>query len=270
MRILITGATGYLGALLAVQLEKTHEVLRTSRKLSEDPSVVKLDVTDRRETKARIVEHAPDVILHSAAIANVAACEANADKAVQINVGGTENVVDAANACAARVVLISSLAARDLSSVYGRTKRDAEARVRSVEAGYEVLQLSMTFGISPNRTNARPFNKILSTFRTGYPDTYDNSWRFQPTDASHLLKIIEDLLQRPFMGRTLPISITESCTMHQLASDVLAPMHIRAADLYPERMTKLIASSELAAHGFTSSSYEELVGRLQRQLSQEA
>lgn len=270
MRILVTGADGYLGALLSEQLEKTHEIVRTSRNTGSDARTSRLDVTDRSLTMARIDEEKPNVIVHAAAIANVATCEARPEDAAHTNVGGTENVVDAANSCAARVILISSLAARDPSTVYGRTKRRAEECVEAVDAGHEILQLSMTFGLSPNRASHRPFNKILSTYRTGSPDTYDSSWQFQPTDAHHLLDVLHELLRRPFRGRVLPITTVERCTMHQIASDVLAPKRVKAAALHPGRIAQIAAPSELTEEGFASSTYDSLVRRLREQLSRGA
>ncbi|MEE9130366.1 MAG: sugar nucleotide-binding protein [Phycisphaerales bacterium] len=270
MRVLVTGANGYLGALLSSELEKIHDVIKTSRSDPSHADALRLDITERSATRACISEAKPDLILHAAAIASVAACEATPEDAMRTNVGGTENVVEAANACGARVALISSLAARDPSTVYGRTKHEAEVRVRAVDAGYEILQLSMTFGLSPNRTSHRPFNKLLNTLRTGSPDTYDDYWTFQPTGTQHLLEVLEQLLREPFRGRTLPVTTAETCTMHRLASDVLAPRSVKSGIFYPDRKHLYVDPSALTSHGFSSRSYASLVSQLRSELAQEA
>jgi dTDP-4-dehydrorhamnose reductase len=210
MKILVTGANGYLGALLSSELEKSHQVARTSRGMLNHSSTLRLDITDRNETRILFDELKPDVILHAAAIASAVACDANPEEAMRVNVCGTENVVEAANECGARVLLVSSLAARDPSTVYGQSKREAETRVRSAAAGFEILQLSMTFGASPNKTANRPFNKIRNTLYTGFPEYYDNCWKFHPTDAEHVRIVIEEIIQKPFSGRTLPVTTSQS------------------------------------------------------------
>lgn len=268
MRILITGANGYLGAFLSSELEKRFDVVRASRRGPSQATDLRLDITEGMATRKCIADAKPDVILHAAALASVAACAARPEDAIQTNVKGTENVVEAANACGARLIFISSLAARHPATVYGRTKYEAEAYVRAVSAGYEILQLSMTFGLSPNQTSHRPFNKLMSTLQTGSPDTYDDSWVFQPTGARHVLEVIGQILRETFQGRTLPITTTETCTMYRLATDVLAPRTVQRGVLYRDRARSYVDPLALTAHRFPGYSYELLVRQLRSDLAQ--
>lgn len=189
-------------------------------------------------------------------------------EAFKTNTEGTLNVVNAANAVGSKVVFISSLAAQNPSTVYGKSKQDAEAHVRTVKAGYEILQLSMTFGLSPNTTNHRPFNKILSTKRTGLPNVYDNIWRFQPTHTEHFIGVINLLLEDSFKGRNLAVTIDEYSTLYQIASDILAPQAVKAATLYENRGELFINPKHLSQHGLPTCTYSSMIDRLRKQLAQ--
>lgn len=268
MRILVTGAYGYLGSLFCAELRTKHDVVGASRHGSLNVGIMPLDIRELGMVTNCVAAVGPEVIIHAAAIANVASCEENPTEAMKTNAEGTLNVVRAANEFDARVILVSSLAARNPSTAYGKSKRAAEDCIQTVRAGYEILQLSMTFGLTPNTTNPRPFNKILSTMRTGSPEVYDNSWKFQPTHTEHVLSVVERLLSRPFEGRTLAVTTAETCTMHQVASEVLAPITVKGDHLYHGRTEQLVDPRHLTQHGFPACSYSSMVKRIREQLAE--
>ncbi len=268
MKILITGAHGYLGSLLCAELRPKYEVVGTSRHGALNAEVVPLDIRAAELVTATFAALTPDVIIHAAAITNVASCEKNPTETFKTNAEGSLNIARAANEIGAKVIFISSLAARDPLKVYGKSKQAAENYIRTVRAGYEILQLSMTFGLSPNTTNNRPFNKIISTMQTGSPQVYDNFWRFQPTHTDHLLSIINRLLEQPFAGRCLAVTTVETCTMYQIASDVLNPTLVQGEHLYYGRSEQLIDSDHLPRLGFPAWSYSSMVKILREHLAE--
>ncbi|MDD2775103.1 MAG: sugar nucleotide-binding protein [Gallionella sp.] len=266
MKILITGAQGYLGALLFAELRNEYDIVGTARSRFLSKDVIPLDIRDIDLMYKCFASVMPDVVIHTAAISNVASCEENPAEAFRTNAGGTLNIAQAANEIGAKVILISSLAAQNPLTVYGNSKQAAENHIRMVKAGYEILQLSMTFGLSPNTTNNRPFNKILRSMKSGLPQLYDNKWKFQPTHTEHFLSVISCILQRPFGGNNLTITIEESSTMHQIASDVLNPDLVIGAPLYQRRAEQLVDTSHLSRLGFPTTTYCTMIKRLREQL----
>ena len=135
LTILLTGGTGTFGQhfLTHVQDAKIRVYSRDEFKQSQlrakhgDERVRYLigDVRDRE--RLRRAAEGVDVIVHAAALKQVSSCEYNPFEAVQTNIVGTENVVNAALDCGVpRSILISSDKAVNPINVYGATKLCAE------------------------------------------------------------------------------------------------------------------------------------------------
>lgn len=113
MRILVTGATGFLGRRTVAALAVRHDLrLLVRRGASRDrfPAGVEFaegDVTDRASLERAAA--GSDVILHGAALVKIDAPAAEFDR---VNVGGFENVLAAAGALSVpRILYVSSFIA---------------------------------------------------------------------------------------------------------------------------------------------------------------
>lgn len=142
--VLVTGAGGSIGRELSRQIARwsprelvllghgENSIFETVLELRDDyPSLnlspIIADVRDAARLKAVLDEHRVQVIFHAAAHKHVPLMQANVEEAVQNNVFGTRNVVEAALACKVeRLVLISTDKAVRPANVYGATKRLAE------------------------------------------------------------------------------------------------------------------------------------------------
>lgn len=83
MTMLITGGSGQLG----------KELVKTFPN-SLCPNRLKFDVTVKHQVERYIREEQPNVIVHAAALTDVAFCEAYRSNAYETNVIGTKNIVD--------------------------------------------------------------------------------------------------------------------------------------------------------------------------------
>ena len=168
MRILVTGGAGYIGSLLCpILLDAGHEVvLLDSLMFGVQPilhfiSHPKLEVVHGDIRDPRVV--APlaakaDAVLHLAAIVGSPACAADPTAAETTNVDGTRTLVDALSA--SQMLVYASTGSTygrcetvateetpiDPLTLYGRTKRDAEALV--AEKGGVGLRFATAFGLS--------------------------------------------------------------------------------------------------------------------------
>jgi len=101
VRLLLTGASGFVGSnLAAVFAARGAELVA--------PRHAELDLTDRAATLRFAASAARDAIVHAAILNDPAAMAADRRGAWEAYVGATRNVVDAANAAGAHVVLVST------------------------------------------------------------------------------------------------------------------------------------------------------------------
>ena len=128
------------GALHALQLELTGHGLLT------DPHVVLADVRDPIAMHWLMTETRPDVVFHAAAHKHLPLLERFPSEGVKANVAGTHNVVAAAAAAGAGLIVnVSTDKAADPSSVLGATKKIAED-VAAAYASPAIRVASVRFG----------------------------------------------------------------------------------------------------------------------------
>jgi UDP-N-acetylglucosamine 4,6-dehydratase len=147
--VLITGGTGTLGRalcrhlLLNTAVAKVIIFSRDELKQSEmmrdkpydDPRVRWFigDVRDSRRLQRAF--DGVDIVVHAAALKQIDACSYNPAEAVQTNVVGTMNVIDAAlDRNVARVIAISTDKACEATTLYGKTKGCVEGLIATAGA----------------------------------------------------------------------------------------------------------------------------------------
>ena len=124
MRVLVTGARGFVGGHLTAALRaRSHEVIEADR-AARDDAVLALDVTDALAVRAAFDLARPDAVAHLAAQASVAGSHDDPDGTFRVNAGGTLNVLDAARALVAEGVRARVLVASS-AEVYGAQPREA-------------------------------------------------------------------------------------------------------------------------------------------------
>jgi nucleoside-diphosphate-sugar epimerase len=123
VRIAVTGATGFLGRAVSERLLAAgHDVIALVR----DPQTASRAVPGARPATCRLPETIDESVLAGAewvVHAAWATTETDPVRADAVNEDGTRRVVDAARRADARVLFVSSIAARpDAPSRYGRSK----------------------------------------------------------------------------------------------------------------------------------------------------
>lgn len=265
MKILIIGASSYLGARLYFDLKSKFEVKGTysSHQLSKD--LTQLDITNKADVERIILEFKPELIIHVANNASAKWCEANPEKAVLLNQTATQYLVNYANIVGSKIIYISTMGAIKPTNLYGKTKLKSEEIIKTTKNGYLILRPSLILGYSPNTFNDRPFNRLLKNLDENIPAVYDTSWKFQPTYISHISDVIKSCLNQNIINRSIVIAVPEMKSRFETARDILTPFGVQVTPIDEKDSTFEIFEddlSELNELKLPKCTYEEMIKKI--------
>lgn len=178
MKILITGATGFVGNRFVARWQGEYTLLT--------PSHTELPIDNAMAALHYVSTAKPDVVLHLAAISNTWHCEQHPDESRTINVLGAVNMVRAAKAVGAKFIFFSSdqiyngneelgglpetIAVRP-ENVYGRDKLEAERLIAEVDEEAVLLRATWMYDAEQEgmRTHPNFVVNIANALRTQTP-----------------------------------------------------------------------------------------------------
>lgn len=240
MKILLTGASSYVGARLFLDLGKRFEVVGTYHESKLSEKLIHLDITDSEEIKRVINKQNPETIIHAASNADARWCEANPKLAIAVNQEPTKTIVESANNINANVIFISSYAAAMPNNVYGKTKYQSEEYVKQTKKGFVIIRPSLLLGFSPNTINDRPFNRMLKNLDLKTEAIYDTSWKFQPSYLGHVSEVITRVIEKNILNETISVAVPEIKTRYDIAKDILGAFHIEVKAIDKQDTTNVI------------------------------
>lgn len=237
-----------LGYDLCNTLNEKHSVIALARGLRSEGrerhklELVKSDITDKDGLFDSIQKRGPDLIIHTAALADVDYCELNPEAAFNINSAGTKNVADAAGQTGSYLIHISTDYVFDGTkdspyeeddepnpiSVYGRSKLEAERYIQAHLRGFLIIRSSWLFGaggtnfIDVALESARQHKRIEAI-----SDKYGS-----PTYTLDLSRAISDLIDkvvsRKIESGIYHITNAGVCSRYQLMKEILEYCNIEA------------------------------------------
>lgn len=165
MRILITGASGLLGAHLATYLAMNHEVIGMDRNPwwgNAPLPILREDLMEPGWIEQQVLQLNPAWVIHCAALADVDQCEQKPAQAQQLNAQITRRLAGALANCA-RMLYVSTDGlfqgdrphaletwAATPRTVYGRTKWEGELAVRELVPNHLIVRTNF-YGWSSGR-----------------------------------------------------------------------------------------------------------------------
>lgn len=254
MRIAVTGASGFVGGAVAMELAiKGHEVFAFGRRPAHEtlqalPNYVQWDI----ETP---LARTPDVdaLVHCAARVGDWGRDFDYQRT---NVGGTQTVLDVFKS-AGRIIYISSASVYsryqngrhlsetastgvDLLTAYARSKADAEAVLLSCRPDAAILRPHIVYG--PGDTTLMP--RVIAAVRFGWlaiPGDGKNT--LSVTHILNLTDAVECALERPSAAGYFNISDAEPVQLDELLGTLLRQEGHEVRLLYiPRRVAWILAS----------------------------
>lgn len=185
MRVLITGADGFLGKKLLATLHEKYEIFGTSRREARE-NIMHLDITNKEEVRDVISTVAPNVLVHTAAFLDVDLAERERDLAYRVNVESTKNLAEICAEKGVKMIYFSSDYVFDgrkrlylPSSItcpinfYGRTKRRGEIFVIRNPEGV-VVRPTILYGFNDYQDRNNFVIRVIDDLRAGREVALDN------------------------------------------------------------------------------------------------
>ena len=258
MRVLITGAAGFVGAHLARHLRACGDVplgfARPGEQASPDfEAVYAGDIADTDSIGAAVCASKPDACVHLAGISSVAAARSNPLQAVRVNVTGTTALLGALKKEApdARTLVVSTAhvygnqvgpgevgeeAPLRPDSMYAATKAAADllARQMAVDQGQRVCVVRPVNHIGPGQTSAfvvASFSAQVARIAAGQMPPVMRVGNLESTrdfmDVRDVVRAYRLLLQRGETGAAYNLARGEQFTIRSMLDRLCAAARIQ-------------------------------------------
>ena len=210
LRILIVGASGFIGYHMFEEFSKQHHVAGTFY-IHPANNFMHLDVKDKVEINEVLTSFSPDVIIYPAANPNVEYCETHPEETWEVNVKGTANIIEIIKKIKAKFIFFSSDYIFDGKegpyleedkpnpiNVYGKQKLASEELIKESLMDYLIIRTTVVFGWERNGKNF--IMQMIYTLRNGETMKVPKGQVGTPTYVKNLCVITRELIKKDKVG----------------------------------------------------------------------
>ena len=267
--ILITGSNGQLGTELCHLLDERN-ISYTATDSAE------MDITDKDAVDAVFQAVKPTFVFHCAAYTAVDKAEDEGKELDEkINVSGTKNIAEAAEAAGAVLVYISTDYVFDGTNAgeypvdaetnpkneYGRTKLAGEQLVQSICSNYYIIRTSWVFG-----QYGHNFVYTMRRLAETYPTlTVVSDQVGRPTWTRTLAEFMVHVMETKPENGIYHLSNDNSCSWYEFACEILKDFDVEVkpvtSEEYPQKAYRpkhsVMDLSKAKATGFAIPTWQE-------------
>ena len=212
MKILIIGASSFLGNKLFNQFSEKYDVYGTCFS-KEESRYQQLDITSKEQVDKYFSKIKPNVVILVSAFTNVDLSEEKKDLAWNVNVKGTQNIVDVCRNLNLKLIYIytdyifdgetgpyTEESTPNPINYYGKTKLEAEKIVEKELNNYIIIRPAIMYGY--NNKNDKPtfVSTTINKLRNNKKFYVDKKRVKYPTSIDDISKAIDLLIRDDCLG----------------------------------------------------------------------
>lgn len=229
-RMLVIGSSGFIGSFFAYAARGRFEIQGACRRPDAARRESAIDLTDAASVRAAFAAARPEIVLHTAAMANIDECERLPELADAVNHAGARLVAEACRDAGARLVFTSTNAvfAGDAPpydeeatpspvNVYGATKARAEQAVLEALPSAAVVRLALVLGRSVRAGSNSMIDRFESWLARGEPVRMPTFEHRNPIDAATLADLLCELAARPDARGIFHVGAVDKMSRYALA-----------------------------------------------------
>ncbi|MBI2508201.1 NAD-dependent epimerase/dehydratase family protein [Candidatus Woesearchaeota archaeon] len=228
MKILVTGATGFVGKNLMKRLER-YDANILSRK---ETSINKANIFigDLFDKKILLEASKVDAVIHLAGITKGDVFKANYE--------GTKNLVDACIENKVKKFIFVSSFNAVLNTDYGKSKLKAEEYVKNSGLAYIIFRPTVIYG----RDNKKDIGKLIRLIKLGFaPVPGDGKSKLQPIFVEDLTAIITKSIESKIKNKVYFVMGGDALTFNEIVEIILKRLNKKAVRIkIPRLLVNLI------------------------------
>ena len=206
MKILITGSNGLLGQKLVKLLANKEGInlLATSTGENRIKAItgfdyISLDITNKLQVEQVFNQFKPNVVINTAAMTNVDACEDKKEECWNLNVNAVKNLIEASEKHQTHLIHLSTDFIFDGEngpykeedkpnplSYYGESKYEAEKLVQQAKTKWSIVRTIIVYGVVEDMSRSNIVLWAKQALEKGNPLTIVNDQFRMPTLAEDL------------------------------------------------------------------------------------
>src|SRR3989344_926676 len=212
MKILVTGASGFVGKNLIKHLNK-YDINILSRKKIFGDGVFVGDLFDK---KILLDASKVDVVIHLAGISD--------GNVYKINYEGTKNLIDACTENRVKKFIFISSYDAVLNTDYGKSKSKAEMYLKNSGLNYIIFRPTVIYG----RNNKKDIGRLIKLIKLGVaPIPGDGNFKLQPLFVDDVVNAIVKAVESKIKNKTYFIGGANALSFNEIVDIISNHLHKR-------------------------------------------